>query len=258
MSMIPRAHHPPSGAATVTDAVVLREIARAQRIIEGQNFEIRRTLWRYSSMVEAQRLLLSARRQELLRDEAEPEACETDAPEHYVELKRIVGAEALRSVENRLTLLLLDRRWSNHLALVEDLREGIHLQRYAGRDPLTEFQRQLIEAYAAMMEGLREEVVETFLRLTAEAGRIDVERAGLRAPTSTWTYLINDNPFSSFGLSLIAMGNAGVSYATAYLAALYLPVTLAASVAALVRRWVMRGRREEARGGGVNSGESRD
>ena len=64
-----------------------------------------------------------------------------------------------------LTLLLLDRRWSDHLALIEDIREGIHLQRYGGREPLTEFQRQIIDAYAAMMEGLRDEVVERVDRL---------------------------------------------------------------------------------------------
>ena len=58
-----------------------------------------------------------------------------------------------------------------------------------------------------MMEGLRDEVVETFMRLRAEDGAIDLDRAGLRGPTSTWTYLVNDNPLPSFALSLIAPGN---------------------------------------------------
>ena len=35
--------------------VLRREIARAQRIIEGQNLEIRKTLWRYASVIEEQR-----------------------------------------------------------------------------------------------------------------------------------------------------------------------------------------------------------
>ena len=42
----------------VADPIVAREIARAQRIIEGQHFEMRRTLWRYSAMVEEQRALV--------------------------------------------------------------------------------------------------------------------------------------------------------------------------------------------------------
>ena len=133
-------------------------------------------------------------------------------------------------------------------ALIEDIREGIHLQRYGGRDPLTEFQRQIIDAYAAMMEGLRDEVVETFMRLRAEHGTIDFEGAGLRGPTSTWTYLVNDNPLPSFGLQLIAPGNLAVSIATATLAVVYFPVTVAVVAVTFLRRW--RHRRRPGRGGG--------
>jgi preprotein translocase subunit SecA len=150
----------------------------------------------------------------------------------------------VRDAERRLALILLDRRWSDHLALIDDIREGIHLQRFGGRAPLTEFQRQIIDAYAAMMEGLRDEVVETFLRLRAEQGRIDLDRAGLRGPTSTWTYLVNDNPLPSFGLQLIAPGNLAVSIATATLAVVYFPVTVAVVAATFIRRWRRRRRSE--------------
>ena len=108
-----------------------------------------------------------------------------------------------------VTVDALDRGWANHLALIDDIREGIHLQRYGGKDPLTEFQRQIIGAYAAMMEDLRADVVDRFGALRAEGGRIDLERLGLRGPASTWTYLVNDNPFASFWVSLIAPGNVG-------------------------------------------------
>ena len=42
--------------------MVRREIARAQRIIEGQNFELRRTLARYAATLEAQYELVMERR----------------------------------------------------------------------------------------------------------------------------------------------------------------------------------------------------
>jgi preprotein translocase subunit SecA len=223
---------------------VAREIARAQRIIEGQNFEIRRTLWRYSAMVEEQRAQVYARREELLHDVSEPTACAEAAPAHHAALSRAVGAGEVARAENRLTVLVLDRRWSDHLRLIEDIREGIHLQRYGGRDPLTEFQRQIVGAYAAMMEGLRDEVVEAFGRLRAERGCIDLERIGLRGPASTWTYLVNDNPFASFGVSLIAPGNVGTSMAAAVLAVLYWPVTAAVAAAVFLRRALTRKRTE--------------
>ena len=226
------------------DPIVRREIDRAQRIIEGQNFEIRRTLWRYSSMVEEQREQLTERREELLRGEIDPTACAEGAPEHYDALLRMVGPAELRRAENHLTLLLLDRRWADHLALVEDVREGIHLQRYGGREPLTEFQRQIIEAYAAMMEGLREDVVRIFETLSAEGGRIDLAQTGLRGPAATWTYLVNDNPFSTLGMSLIAPGNFGVSLATALIALMYLPLTGLVVATTFIRRKLHRKKAE--------------
>ena len=236
LALIPPGHRPAPGDEPIEDPIVRREIARAQRIIEGQNFEIRRTLWRYSAMVEEQRALVSARRDELLHGASQPTACAEGAPEHWKALERAVGAEELERAENRLTMILLDRRWSDHLRLIEDIREGIHLQRYGGRDPLTEFQRQIIDGYAAMMEGLHDEVVETFKTLRAEGGTIDLERAGLRGPAATWTYLVNDNPFASFWLSLIAPGRFGTSLATSFLALLYWPVTLVVVAARLLRR----------------------
>jgi len=241
MGLIPRARRPGKQDGPVADPLVAREIARAQRIIEGQNFEIRRTLWRYSAMVEEQRALVHARRDALLHDRSEPIACAEGAPAHHAALCRAVGAEDVARVENRLTMLVLDRRWSDHLRLIEDIREGIHLQRYGGRDPLTEFQRQIIQAYAEMMEGVRAEVVERFRSLRAEDGRIDLDRIGLRGPASTWTYLVNDNPFASFWVSLIAPGNVGVSLATAMLAVIYWPVALAVAAGEFVRRALLRG-----------------
>ena len=51
-------HSPRSG-----DPAVTRVIGRAQRTIEAQTFEIRRTLWRYASLIENQRKAVQRRRQ---------------------------------------------------------------------------------------------------------------------------------------------------------------------------------------------------
>jgi preprotein translocase subunit SecA len=242
LDLIPRGHRPDPRPGPVEDPVVREAIARAQRVIEGQNFEIRKTLWRYSAMVEEQRRMMARQRESLLGGSGEVSLGEETAPEHHAKLAREVGAGELREAERQLALVLLDRRWSEHLAQIDDIREGIHLQRYAGRQPITEFQRQIIDAYSAMVEGWEEEVVETFLRLRSVDGRVDLDAAGLRRPTSTWTYLVNDNPLPSFALRLIAQGNAGVSVATAMLAIMYWPVTIGVVTATFVRRWLRRKR----------------
>jgi preprotein translocase subunit SecA len=93
-----------------------------------------------------------------------------------------------------------------------------------------------------MMEGLRDEVVATFTSLRVDHGRLDLDRAGIRGPTSTWTYLVNDNPLPSFALQLIAGGNAGVAFATAMLAVMYFPVTVGVVLITFLRRHLARSR----------------
>ncbi|HET7216623.1 MAG TPA: accessory Sec system translocase SecA2 [Vicinamibacterales bacterium] len=242
MSLIPKGHHPRLQAGPVDDPVVSREIARAQRIIEGQNFEIRRTLWKYSAMVDEQREIVYRWRQELLHDDADPGAGAERAAERYAELTAAAGADAVRHAEQRITIHVLDRAWADHLALIDDIREGIHLQRYGGREPIAEFHRQIVDAFSTLMDRVRDESVEMFLRLEARDGQIDLSRAGVAGSSSTWTYLINDNPFSTLGLSLLANRNVGPAAATGFLALLYLPLTMVVTTTVFVRRWLARRR----------------
>jgi preprotein translocase subunit SecA len=242
MSLIPKAHRPTPSATPVQDPIVAREIARAQRIVEGQNFEIRRTLWKYSTLVDEQRAIVYRWRQELLRDEADPGACEEHAGEKYVALVTLVGADAVRHAEQRVTVHVLDRAWADHLAFIEDVREGIHLQRYGGKEPVTEFHRQIVEAFGGLLDRIADEAVEVFERLEVREGRIDLEAAGVAGSSSTWTYLVNDNPFSNLGLSLIASRNIGAAATTGFVAMLHLPLTIIVMAAVFIRRWLARRR----------------
>ena len=241
LSLIPKGHLPPPNAAPIDDPVVAREIARAQRIIEGQNFDIRRTLWRYSALVDDQRTIVYRWRQALLQGEADPGVFADRAADHYRALAAIAGADAVRRAEQQITIHVLDRAWADHLAFIEDVREGIHLQRYGGREPLTEFHRQIVEAFGALMEHVREEAVTLFLRAEARDGRIDLRRAGVAGSSSTWTYLVNDNPFSTFGLSLMAGRNIGAAATTGFIAMLYLPLTMLLTAALFLKRWIKKG-----------------
>ncbi len=153
---------------------------------------------------------------------------------------RAVGADAVRRAEQRVTVHVLDRAWADHLALIDDIREGIHLQRYGGREPITEFHRQIVAAFSAMMERVKDDAVEVFERLEVREGQIDLAGAGIAGSSSTWTYLVNDNPFSTFGLSLVANRNIGLAATTGFLAALYLPFTMIVTATLFLKRWLSR------------------
>jgi preprotein translocase subunit SecA len=238
MKLIPEARRPKRTPLPVDDPLVKAEVARAQRIIEGQNFEIRKTLWKYSEMVDEQRRMVYERRQACLLGEADPDTCRTRAPEHYEWLIREVGEEAVRLAERRVFLHALDRAWADHLALIEDIREGIHLQRYGGRNPLTEFQRQIIDAFEAMMGRVEDETVELFGRLRLKKGEIDLSSAGVAGSSATWTYLVDDNPFSPLGSSLLASRT--LTTAVGFLAVIHWPVTLVTVAVIFYRRWKKR------------------
>jgi preprotein translocase subunit SecA len=240
--LIPKSHRPARQAAPIADPVVPREIARAQRIVEGQNFEIRRTLWKYSAIVDEQRTIVYRWREELLEDEADPGVWSERAPERYARFVDAVGADAVRRAEQRVSIHLLDRAWADHLALIEDIREGIHLQRYGGREPIAEFHRQIVETFATMMNRVHEESEELFEKIEVVDGGIDLGAAGMAGSSATWTYLVNDNPFSTFSQSLMSSQNIGAAAATGMLAVVYWPISLAVAAVIFVRRWLRRRR----------------
>ena len=74
--LIPSRWLPDMSDTPIENPVVRREIARAQRIIEGQNFEIRQTLARYAQVVEEQHRRLTERRRAVLMGEDVPDVWE--------------------------------------------------------------------------------------------------------------------------------------------------------------------------------------
>jgi len=182
----------------VDDPGVSREIAHVQRVIEGQNLEIRRTLYRYSCVIDRQRMVLHTGRQALLTGRALPHLLQERAPERYQQLLVTVGKEVLDRVEIQITLFHMDRCWAEYLDYVAHVREGIHLTSTGGSSPLEEFHITVGRAFCHLIETIDEAIVQTFQSAEITAAGIDMEKEGLKGPSSTWTYLINDHPFGNW------------------------------------------------------------
>ncbi|ASO21039.1 preprotein translocase subunit SecA [Actinoalloteichus hoggarensis] len=169
----------------------------AQRVAEGVSLEIHRNTWRYTSLVSHQRGLVSERRDELLRtDLASREAAERH-PERHADLVEEVGEEAVEQAARLIALYHLDDRWADHLAYLADLRESIHLRSLARENPLDEFHRAAIPAFREILTEAADKAADTFATAEITADGVDLEGEGLRRPSATWTYLINDNPFGT-------------------------------------------------------------
>ncbi|PYR36054.1 MAG: hypothetical protein DMF90_11480 [Acidobacteria bacterium] len=205
----------------IDNPLVRREVARAQRIVEGQNLEIRKTLWRYASVVEDQRLRFLERRQAVFEGAASPGIwrLENDRRERLV---RSAGEAAVAEAERRVTLLEMDRTWREHLALVAELRDGIHLVALGGRDPLTHFTSETERAFSRLDDAVSEAVLRALDHVRVGGRGLDISDVELKGPTSTWTYLVNDDPFrNQIGRLLTGPGRVSVAiYAALFLSPL--------------------------------------
>jgi preprotein translocase subunit SecA len=193
--LIPAKLRPQRQDEPIDHPVIRSEIARAQRIVEGQHFEIRKTLWKYSMVIEKQRQIVQTRRLDLLLGRVPLSLLKTHAFSHYKRLQTSVGEAALQQAETLVTLFHIDQHWADHLAEIAHIKEGIHLVRLNGQDPLDQFHRRANAAFFEMLRATDTAVVETLLAVEVTEQGIDLEKAGLKGPSSTWTYLINDDPF---------------------------------------------------------------
>jgi preprotein translocase subunit SecA len=190
----------------LADQRAAREIARAQSIIENQNYVIRRTLRRYSLLVEQQRRVVRDLRRAALEAGELPEALNAAVAAGLQAVARRVGEREARRLFIRLFLKTLDRFWADHLADVEDLREGIALQRYGGREPLHEYIRLAAETFERGLERAVTDCAREYRALGRSGRELDRRFREARAPSSTWTYALDDEPLPAFNLALIAGG----------------------------------------------------
>jgi preprotein translocase subunit SecA len=137
-----------------------------QRLVEGQNLEIRRFLAKYESVIEGQRQWIQERRQAALTAE-------------MPELERLV------------TLTTIDDLWSDHLAAITELRSGVHWYSWGGRDPLHEYLTRVDNMYQEL-EGRLDAEIAARLEEAREKG-LDPSQRG-----ATWTYLTTDRPFGNY------------------------------------------------------------
>ncbi|WP_040920089.1 preprotein translocase subunit SecA [Saccharomonospora glauca] len=75
------------------------------------------------------------------------------------DIDAMVGEGAMRELERRVVLSVLDRKWREHLYEMDYLKEGIGLRAMAQRNPLVEYQREGFDMFNAMLDSLKEEAV---------------------------------------------------------------------------------------------------
>jgi preprotein translocase subunit SecA len=193
---------PPAGEVQpdgrIADARADWLVGHAQRVAEGVHLEIHRNTWRYSKLIEDQRQIVLDHRDHVLRTDEALQALAGRCPERFAELSAALDADVLAGAARQIALYHLDRGWADYLAQLADIREGIHLRSLGrGLDPLDQFHAEAVRLFGPMLDEVALRSAQTFAEVPISADGADLAAAGLKRPTATWTYLVQDDPFGS-------------------------------------------------------------
>ena len=119
-----------------------------------------------------------------------------------------LGEEPMRTLERRILLAVVDKRWREHLYEMDYLKEGIGLRAMAQRDPLVEYANEGARMFRAMMEGIREETVE---QIFANVARFDAaaQRAAEDGTVEAAQAVAKANATAAAGISVGQAGGQG-------------------------------------------------
>jgi len=217
--------------------MVTNAIIKAQRKVEGRNFDIRKHLLEFDDVANDQRQVIYQQRNDLLEDDdisdiitnvrvdvtdqcisnyIPPMSLEEqwDVPglekvlstefgiqlpiqqwldedsrldetelrakvvnelqESYVARYAHVG-EQMREVERQIMLQVLDTLWKDHLASMDQLRQGIGLRAYAQKNPKQEYKRESFDLFGTLLESIKYDTIR-YLSHIEVASQHDMDR----------------------------------------------------------------------------------
>jgi len=206
---------------SIEHSMVTNAIVKAQRKVEGRNFDIRKHLLEYDDVANDQRQVIYQQRNDLLEDgdisdvisnvredvvtqvidnfippqsleeqwdidglekalatdfgvqlpistwlEEDSRLDEEGVRNRAIELIQLdyqtryadVGAQ-MREVERQIMLQVLDTQWKDHLANMDQLRQGIGLRAYAQKNPKQEYKRESFAMFEELLANIKYETI---------------------------------------------------------------------------------------------------
>lgn len=198
-----------TGRAVSPKATTL--IDHAQRVADGRLLDVHANTWRYNQLIAQQRAIIVERRTTLLSTPTAREELRELSPDRYAELTaELAGADTdaedeLERICRQIMLYHLDRGWADHLAYLSDIRESIHLRALGRQNPLDEFHRLAVDAFAGLAADAIEASQQTFETANVLVDEPGLDLSKLARPTSTWTYMVHDNPLRDDTLSALSL-----------------------------------------------------
>ena len=84
--------------------------------------------------------------------------------ELYDEKEAQLGEERMREFEKVVVLRAVDSKWIDHIDMMDQLRQGIHLRAYGQINPLREYQQEGFAMFEVMVEAIEEEAAKYVMK----------------------------------------------------------------------------------------------
>jgi preprotein translocase subunit SecA len=104
-----------------------------------------------------------------------------EAMQRYRAKVELVGADGMHHYERAIMLQSVDVHWREHLAALDQLRQGIHLRGYAQKNPKQEYKREAFELFSSMLDVIKREVTQVLMTVQV---RSEAEIEAVEATTA--------------------------------------------------------------------------
>lgn len=174
-----------------------RIVERSQRIAEGIRRDRHRDAWDFTRAIARQRATVLAQRDDVMRGAFSDAELARRIPAELARLHAEANADEVVALVRDVVLWCLDEQWCEHLALLGEIRDGIHLQALAGVSPRDEFHRIVLREFHDFFAKTYDRAASILAEIEPERVGDGLDALGLRRPSATWTYMISDNPLGS-------------------------------------------------------------
>ena len=91
----------------------------------------------------------------------------------YQQKTSVLGKKQTTEIERHIMLMVLDKGWREHLALMDHLRQGIGLRGYGQKNPKQEYKREAFALFESLLATVKYDTVSYLLRFdsTPEEGQ---------------------------------------------------------------------------------------
>ncbi len=192
--LVPPKHWINQDSMPITDEYIIKEAHRLQRIVEGQHFDIRTSLSKYTVMLQEQSDYIRKMRLKVLLGNADESVYfKNEVPDRYSELVKEYGRIFVSKIEKEIILRVINQCWTDYLDNMAYIKDSIHILKMSGKDPLFEYNRILFDSFYELKTNIHDQIVYLFETIPVDKDGVDLDEQGFPMPTSTWTYIVSNS-----------------------------------------------------------------